>query len=82
MGMTNDGLSHWEADTSGNPLLETTVGDFFDRRATELATKEALVYSCYPEFGDMFNLRWTYAEYQRRATVGCTRSTRAGVSKR
>lgn len=69
MGMTNDGLSHWQADTSGNPLLETTVGDFFDRRAAELATKEAVVYSCYPEFGDLYNIRWTYAEYQRRVTA-------------
>jgi len=58
--MTNDGLSYWQADTSGNPLLETTVGDFFDTRADALATKEALVYSCYPEFGDTFNIRWTY----------------------
>lgn len=69
MGMTNDGLSHWQADTSSNPLLETTIGDFFDRRANELATKEALVYSCYPEFGDLLNIRWTYAEYQRRANA-------------
>ncbi len=69
MGMTNDGLSHWQADTSGNPLLEMTVGDFFDKRANELAPKEALVYSCYPEFGDTFNIRWTYAEYQRRANA-------------
>ncbi|GAC1434772.1 MAG: AMP-binding protein [Ktedonobacteraceae bacterium] len=72
MGMTNDGLSHWQADTSGNPLLEMTVGDFLDKRANELATQEALVYSCYPEFGTQFNIRWTYAEYQRRANaVAC-----------
>ncbi len=72
MGMTNDGQSHWQADPSGNPLLETTIGDFFDTRADALATKEALVYSCYPEFGDTFNIRWTYAEYQRRANaVAC-----------
>ncbi len=69
MGMTNDGLSHWLAETSGNPLLETTIGDFFDTRADALATKDALVYSCYPEFGDTFNIRWTYAEYQRRANA-------------
>ncbi len=70
MGMTNDGLSYWMADTpSSTPLLQTTVGDFFDTRATELATKEALVYSCYPEFGDLYNLRWTYEEYHQRATA-------------
>lgn len=69
MGMTNDGLSHWQADTSGNPLLETTVGNFFDARAAELATKEALVYSCYPEFGDLLDIRWTYVDYQRRANA-------------
>jgi len=28
MGMTNDGLSHWQAETGGQTLLEMTVGDF------------------------------------------------------
>src|SRR5712692_9783823 len=67
MGMTNDGLSYWQAETSGEPLLEITIGDLLDRRAEELPTQEAIVYSCYPEFGDALNLRWTYQEYRERA---------------
>lgn len=81
MGMTDDGLSYWQADTSGNLLLETTVGDFFDKRAGELATKEALVYSGYPEFGTTFDLRWTYAEYQHRATAAARGLLALGLQK-
>jgi fatty-acyl-CoA synthase len=51
----------------GVDLLNTTIGDLFDRRVNELPTQEAIVYSCYPEFGDALNLRWTYQEYQERA---------------
>jgi fatty-acyl-CoA synthase len=80
MGMTNDGLSYWQADTSGN-LLETTVGDFFDKRASELAEKEALVYSCYPEFGTTLDLRWTYAEYQRRVIAVARSLLALGLQK-
>src|SRR5579885_3361588 len=36
MGLTNDGLSFWQADNTGGPLLEMTVGDLLDRRALEL----------------------------------------------
>ncbi len=32
MGMTRDGLSYWQAESNGEPLLETTVGDLLDRR--------------------------------------------------
>ena len=67
MGMTTDGLSHWQAESEGIDLLETTIGDLLDRRADELPTQEAIVYSCYPEFGDALNLRWTYQEYRERA---------------
>src|SRR5437763_14910143 len=66
MGMTNDDLSHWQADTDGEPLLEITIGDLLDRRAEELPTQEAIVYSCYPEFGGALDIRWTYAEYSER----------------
>src|SRR5947209_12193312 len=69
MGMTNDGLSYWQADTDGEPLLEITIGDLLDRRAEELPTQEAIVYSCYPEFGGALDIRWTYAEYRERANA-------------
>src|SRR6266852_3990221 len=67
MGMTTDGLSHWQAESEGIDLLNTTIGDLLDRRADELPTQEAIVYSCYPEFGDALNLRWTYQQYRERA---------------
>src|SRR5579871_5885688 len=69
MGMTNDGLSYWQADTSGEPLMHTTIGDLLDRRAEEFATKEAIVYSCYPEFGGALDIRWTYAQYRDQANA-------------
>src|SRR5947208_5726831 len=65
--MTTAGLSHWQAETEGIDLLDTTIGDLLDRRATELPTQEAVVYSCYPEFGEALNLRWTYQDYRERA---------------
>src|SRR3989442_681922 len=67
MRMTTDGLSHWQAESEGIDLLNTTIGDLLDRRADELPTREAIVYSCYPEFGEALNLRWTYQEYRERA---------------
>jgi fatty-acyl-CoA synthase len=67
MGMTTDGLSYWQAESEGIELLDTTIGDLLDRRADELPAQEAVVYSCYPEFGDAFNIRWTYQEYRERA---------------
>ncbi len=66
MGLTNDGLSFWQADNTGGPLLEMTVGDLLDRRALELPEHEALVYSCYPEFNGALDIRWTYNEYHAR----------------
>src|SRR5215469_12625107 len=66
MGMTTDGLSYWQAESEGIELLDTTIGDLLDRRADELPTQEAVVYSCYPEFGDALNLRWTYQQYRDR----------------
>jgi fatty-acyl-CoA synthase len=67
MGISTDGLSHWQAETSGAPLLDLTIGDLLDRRADELPAKEAVVYSCYPEFGGALDIRWTYHEYRERA---------------
>ncbi len=67
MGMTTDGLSYWQAESEGIELLDTTIGDLLDRRADALPAQEAVVYSCYPEFGDALNIRWTYQEYRERA---------------
>jgi fatty-acyl-CoA synthase len=64
MGMTTDGLSYWQAEGEGIGLLDTTIGDLLDQRADELPAQEAVVYSCYPEFGDILNIRWTYQEYR------------------
>ncbi len=67
MGMTNDGLSYWQAETEGIDLLEMTIGDLLDRRADELPLQEAVVYSCSPEFDGIHKVRWTYQEYRERA---------------
>jgi len=69
MGMTNDGLSYWQAESEGIDLLDVTIGDLLDRRADELPDQEAIVYSCYPEFGDALNIRWTYQDYRERANA-------------
>lgn len=69
MGMTNDGLSCWQAKRAGFSLLDSTVGDLLDRRATEIPHKEAIVYSCYPEFGGLLDIRWSYAGYRARANA-------------
>lgn len=68
MGMTNDGLSYWQAETS-TPLLEGTIGDLLDNCAEDFATQEAIVYSCYPEFGGALDIRWTYSDYRDRANA-------------
>ncbi len=67
MGMTTEGLSYWQAESEGIDLLDTTIGDLLDHRAAEIPTQEAVVYSCYPEFGEALALRWTYQEYRERA---------------
>jgi len=69
MGMTNDGLSCWQAESAGISLLEMTAGDMLDRRAEEIPNQEALVYSCYPEFGGALDIRWTYLEYRERVNA-------------
>src|SRR5438270_11595137 len=66
MGMTKDGLSYWQADTGEIDLLDTTLGDLLDSRAEEIPSREAVVYSCYPEFGGALDIRWDYAEYTAR----------------
>jgi fatty-acyl-CoA synthase len=65
--MTTDDLSYWQAESEGMEILDTNIGDLLDRRAEEFPDQEALVYSCYPEFGDALNVRWTYQQYRERA---------------
>src|SRR5712691_1296156 len=67
MSMSNDGLSHWQAETEGIDLLEMTIGDLLDRRADALPLHEAVVYSCSPEFDGIHKVLWTYQEYRERA---------------
>src|SRR5437660_6291254 len=81
MGMANDGLSNWQAETGGEPLLEITIGDLLDRRAEELPTQEAIVYSCYPEFGGALDIRWTYAEYRERVNAVARGLMALGLNK-
>lgn len=66
MGMHN-GLSYWTAESEGFQLLNITIGDLLDERAASDPDQEAIVYSAYPEYGPMLNLRWTYREYRDRA---------------
>jgi fatty-acyl-CoA synthase len=69
MGMSNEGLSYWQAESDGIELLEISIGDLLDRRAEEIPTQEALVYSCYPEFGGALDIRLTYHEYRERVNA-------------
>src|SRR6266568_8809281 len=69
MGMSNDGLSYWQSESDGIPLLEISIGDLLDRRAEESPTQEAIVYSCYPEFGGALDIRLTYHEYRERVNA-------------
>lgn len=69
MGMSKDGLSYWQADTVGEPLVEVTIGDLLDQQADTFSTREAVVYSGYPEFGGALDIRWTYQEYRARANA-------------
>src|SRR5579884_1127017 len=64
MGMSNNGLSCWQAESGGIDLLEMTIGDLLDRRADELPQQEAVVYSGLPELEGGQQLRWTYREYR------------------
>ena len=69
MGMTNDGLSYWQAETEGIELIETTIGDLLDSHADEIPQQEAVVYSCYSEFGGALDIRWSYSEFRERVNA-------------
>ena len=81
MGMTNDGLSYWQAEAAGEPLLEMTIGDCLDQQAEKLSTQEAIVYSCYPEFGGALDIRWTFAEYRDRVNTTARGLMALGLKK-
>jgi fatty-acyl-CoA synthase len=81
MAMTNDGLSYWQAESEGIELLDITIGDLLDRRADELPAQEAVVYSCYPEFGGALDIRWTYREYRERANAVARGLMALGLNK-
>jgi fatty-acyl-CoA synthase len=81
MGMTNDGLSYWQAESGGIELLNTTLGDLLDSRADEIPDVEAVVYSCYPEFRGALDIRWTYAEYRARADATARGLMALGLQK-
>jgi len=69
MGVNNYGLSYWQSESDGIPLFEISIGDLLDRRAEEIPTQEAIVYSCYPEFGGALDIRWTYQDYRERVNA-------------
>jgi fatty-acyl-CoA synthase len=81
MGMTHDGLSFWQAEAVGEPLLESSIGDLLDQRAAEIADQEAVVYSCYPEFGDALDIRWTYQQYRTQANMVARGLLAVGLQK-
>lgn len=60
MGLKSD-RAVWEAESRGIELIDTTIGELFDRRCEAHADKEALVYK-YPEIG--LDLRVTYRQYK------------------
>nr|HET6903128.1 AMP-binding protein [Ktedonobacteraceae bacterium] len=69
MSRSNNGLSYWQAESEGSDLLDITIGDLLDRRAEEFPDQEALVYSCYPEFGAALDIRWSYRDYHARVNA-------------
>jgi fatty-acyl-CoA synthase len=79
--MSNDGLSYWQAETSGEPLLEITIGDLLDQQAVRIPTQDAIVYSGYPEFGGALDIRWNYAEYRARANAVAKGLMALGLNK-
>jgi len=69
MSMTTDGLSYWQAESEGSQLLEITIGDLLDRQAEAFPDREALVYSCYSEYTEALDIRWTYQDYHAQANA-------------
>lgn len=63
MGITSD-RALWTAESFGQELIETTLGDLLDHQAQRRPDKEALVYH-YPEIG--LELRLSYAQLRDEA---------------
>jgi len=57
----NSNRAIWEAESRDIELIDTTIGDLFDRQCQASADKQALVYN-YPEIG--LDLRLTYSQYK------------------
>ena len=54
-----DNHAHWQAESEGVTLLDTTIGDMFDETVRAATDKEAVVYD-YPELG--LEMRLTYGQ--------------------
>ncbi|MFY9553877.1 MAG: AMP-binding protein [Blastocatellia bacterium] len=61
MGIKGD-RAIWEAESRGVDLINTTVGELFDRQCQANPNKEALVYN-YPEIG--LDMRLTFRQYHQ-----------------
>ncbi len=81
MGIVNEGLSYWQAESEEIELLEITIADLLDRQAEAFSDREALVYSCYPEFGTALDVRWTYQDYRERANAVARGLLALGLNK-
>ncbi|HEY4389281.1 MAG TPA: AMP-binding protein, partial [Ktedonobacteraceae bacterium] len=81
MGITNDGLSCWQTESEGIELLDSTIGDLFDRQVQAVPGREAIVYSCYPEFGEALDIRWTYQDYHERVNATARGLMALGLDK-
>lgn len=60
MGVVKD-QAIWEAESEGQELLNSTMGDVLDQQAAAFPDKEAIVYD-YPEFA--CQVRLTYRQYR------------------
>ena len=70
------GEARWVAEP-GPVLADLTVGMLLDEAAAAHGERLAVVMSAYADLG--FNVRWTYADLQRRADDLATRLRQAGI---
>ena len=68
----------WEAESFGVELLNETVGNMLDRRASEIPEREALVYN-YPEIGLVKRLN--YRQYKQEADALARSLMGLGIEK-
>ena len=69
MGMTTDGLSYWQAETAGTPLLDVTIGDLLDRRRQSCPRTRLLSTPAILNLAALWIFAGRTAEYQRRLPV-------------